>query len=83
MIPTIYMYYFLYSILILLIVFLFITFVQGLKTVNNKVGKLLVIWASFTVIASTIIFVIFASKIIWRDIKYSIDHQSVIRDIND
>ena len=70
MIPTIYLYYLLYFILFILLIFFMIIFIKGTRSINNKLGKLLVIWASTTIIISSIIFTIFAAQIIWRDLTH-------------
>ena len=36
---------------------------------NNKLGKLLVMFGSIAVLISILIFAIFASKIFWRDLQ--------------
>jgi len=67
MIPIIYIYYFLYFIIIVLITFFIIVIYKDTNEIEKKIGKLLVLWASFAIIVSSIIFIFYASKIIYND----------------
>ena len=71
MIPIINIYYFLYFIIIFLFFFLVIIIFKDSSEIEKKIGKLLVLWASIAIIVSTFIFILYASKIVYKDLFQS------------